>query len=140
MTHDAANPDTVNPDTAAQAPIADDAPAADAAPQQPEWLTVPDLVEILDEPVGRIHRLIEEHRLPATRRNGPVQVPSAVLRDGEPMSEIRGTLLVLLDLGFTEDEALDWLINDDDALGTTPVDALRQGRKAEVRRVAQMQG
>lgn len=104
------------------------------------WLTVPELVELLDEPVGRIHRLIEEHRLPATRRNGPVQVPSAVLRDGEPMSEVRGTLFVLLDLGFTEDEAIDWLLGEDDALGTTPIDALRQGRKAEVRRVAQTQG
>ena len=103
------------------------------------WLTVPDLVEILGEPVGRIHRLIEEHRLPATRRNGPVQVPAAVLRDGEPMSEVRGTLLVLLDLGFTEDEAIDWLLGEDDALGTTPIDALRQGRKAEVRRVAQVE-
>ncbi|SDS52331.1 hypothetical protein SAMN04489719_2514 [Agrococcus carbonis] len=104
------------------------------------WLTVPDLVEMLDEPVGRIHRLIQEHRLPATRRNGPLQVPAACIRDGEPMSEVRGTLLVLLDLGFTEDEAIDWLLGDDDALGTTPIDALRQGRKAEVRRVAQTQG
>lgn len=104
------------------------------------WLTVPDLVGILDEPVGRIHRLIEEHRLPATRRNGPVQVPAAVLRDGEPMSEVRGTLLVLLDLGFSEDEAIDWLLAEDDALGTAPVEALRQGRKAEVRRAAQLQG
>jgi hypothetical protein len=120
VTHDAATPETET--------------------QAPEWLTVPDLVEILDEPVGRIHRLIEEHRLPATRRNGPVQVPAAVLRDGEPMSETRGTLLVLLDLGLTEDEAIDWLLGVDDALGTTPLEAMRQGRKAEVRRAAQLQG
>lgn len=125
--------------------MTEDAVTADAEVQQaetaePEWLTVPDLVEILGEPVGRIHRLIEEHRLPATRRNGPVQVPAAVLRDGEPMSEVRGTLLVLLDLGFTEEEAIDWLIADDDALGTTPLAAMRQGRKAEVRRAAQLQG
>ena len=117
-----------------------DTVTADAATPDTEWLTVPDLVELLDEPVGRIHRLIQEHRLPATRRNGPLQVPAAVLRDGEPMSEIRGTLLVLLDLGLTEDESIDWLIGVDDALGTTPLDALRQGRKAEVRRVAQTQG
>ncbi|WP_347753940.1 Rv2175c family DNA-binding protein [Agrococcus sp. ProA11] len=120
MTHDPLTQDTANP--------------------EPEWLTVPDLVEILGQPVGRIHRLIEEHRLPATRRNGPVQVPAAVLRDGEPMSEVRGTLLVLLDLGFTEEEAIDWLIGEDDALGTTPLAAMRQGRKAEVRRAAQLQG
>ncbi len=101
---------------------------------------MPDLVEILGESVGRIHRLIEEHRLPATRRNGPVQVPAAVLRDGEPMSEVRGTLLVLLDLGCTQEEAIDWLISEDDALRTTPLAAMRQGRKAEVRRAAQLQG
>lgn len=107
---------------------------------EPEWLTVPDLVEILGQSVGRIHRLIEEHRLPATRRNGPVQVPAAVLRDGEPMSEVRGTLLVLLDLGFTQEEAIDWLLGEDDALRTTPLAAMHQGRKAEVRRAAQLQG
>ncbi|GEK80779.1 Rv2175c family DNA-binding protein [Agrococcus baldri] len=123
-----------------QDPVTPAPTTQDASAHEPEWLTVPDLVALLGEPVGRIHRLIEEHRLPATRRNGPVQVPAAVLRDGEPMSEVRGTLLVLLDLGFTEDEAIDWLIGDDDALGTTPTEALRQGRKAEVRRAAQLQG
>lgn len=111
-----------------------------AAELEPTWLTVPDLVEVLGEPVGRIHRLIEEHRLPATRRNGPVQVPAAVIRDGQPMSEVRGTLLVLLDLGFSDDDAIDWLLGEDDALGTAPIEALRQGRKAEVRRVAQTLG
>ncbi|WP_405217408.1 Rv2175c family DNA-binding protein [Agrococcus sp. Ld7] len=117
-----------------------ESPAAQSPAAEPEWLTVPDLVEILGESVGRIHRLIEEHRLPATRRNGPVQVPAAVLRDGEPMSEVRGTLLVLLDLGCTQEEAIDWLISEDDALRTTPLAAMRQGRKAEVRRAAQLQG
>lgn len=119
---------------------ANDSAETPAPAAEPEWLTVPDLVEILGQSVGRIHRLIEEHRLPATRRNGPVQVPAAVLRDGEPMSEVRGTLLVLLDLGFTEEEAIDWLISEDDALRATPLAAMRQGRKAEVRRAAQLQG
>lgn len=129
MTNDPVTQATANDSAETQAPAA-----------EPEWLTVPDLVEILGQSVGRIHRLIEEHRLPATRRNGPVQVPAAVLRDGEPMSEVRGTLLVLLDLGFTEEEAIDWLISEDDALRTTPLAAMRQGRKAEVRRAAQLQG
>jgi hypothetical protein len=30
-----------------------------------------------------------------------------------------------------------WLTNDDDTLGAAPIEALRAGRKAEVRRVAQ---
>jgi hypothetical protein len=30
-----------------------------------------------------------------------------------------------------------WLLNEEEALGAAPIDALRAGRKAEVRRVAQ---
>lgn len=108
--------------------------------QETAWLSVPDLVTLLGQPVGRIHRLIEEHRLPATRRNGPLQVPAACVRDGEPLTELRGTLLVLLDQGFTEDEAIDWLLAEDDSLGTTPIAAMRAGSKASVRRAAQLLG
>jgi hypothetical protein len=108
--------------------------------QDTAWLAVPDLVTLLGQPVGRIHRLIEEHRLPATRRNGPLQVPALCVRDGEPLSELRGTLLVLLDQGLTEDEAIDWLLAEDDSLGTSPIAAMRAGGKSSVRRAAQLLG
>jgi hypothetical protein len=42
-----------------------------------------------------------------------------------------------MDGGFTSEEALDWLIEDNEELGASPVAALRQGRKKEVRRIAQ---
>ena len=35
------------------------------------------------------------------------------------------------------DEAMDWLLEEEDSLGTSPILALRDGRKREVRRVAQ---
>ena len=35
---------------------------------------------------------------------------------------------------------MNWLLNEEDSLGTTPVAALQAGRKAEVRRVAQALG
>lgn len=104
------------------------------------WLTVPDLVTLLGQPVGRIHRLIEEHRLPATRRNGMLQVPALCVRDGEPLTELRGTLLVLLDQGVTEDEAIDWLLAEDDFLGMSPIAAMRAGGKSSVRKAAQLLG
>ena len=44
---------------------------------------------------------------------------------------------MLHDAGFTDDEAIDWLLDYDDSIGLPPIEALRQGRKAEVRRVAQ---
>ena len=94
-----------------------------AVTQDTTWLSVPDLVTLLGQPVGRVHRLIEEHRLPATRRNGRLEVPAAAIRDGEPLPELRGTLLVLRDQGMTDDEAIDWLLAEDDSLGTAPIES-----------------
>ncbi len=101
------------------------------------WLTVPDLVEILGVSPGRIHRLLEDRHLLGVRRDKVLVVPEEFLRDGEPLHELRGTLMLLADNGFTDDEAMEWMLAVDDALGVAPVEALRAGRKAEVRRVAQ---
>lgn len=104
------------------------------------WLTVPDLVERLGIGVGRIHRLLEDRHLLAVRRDGILSVPEEFLDGAEPLSELRGTLFVLADAGFSDDEAMAWLLETDDVLGAAPIDALRSGRKAEVRRVAQALG
>lgn len=105
--------------------------------QATEWLTIPDLVEQLGLGVSRVRRLIEDRHLAAKRIDGVIKVPSVFLRDGEPLGELRGTLIVLGDNGFDDEEAVDWLLADDESLGTSPIEALRAGRKAEVRRVAQ---
>jgi hypothetical protein len=102
-----------------------------------EWLTVPDLVETLGVSVSRVHRLVEEHVLLATKVGGVTKVPAVFVVDGEPMHELRGTATVLADNGFTDDEAIDWMLSVEESLGTSPIAALRAGRKAEVRRVAQ---
>lgn len=102
-----------------------------------EWLTVPDLVGSLGLGVSRVRRLIEDRALLAVRRDGVLQVPAVFIRDGEPLHELRGTLVVLADNGFDDDEAMSWLLERDDALDAAPIDALLAGRKAEVRRVAQ---
>lgn len=100
-------------------------------------MTIPDLVEILGVTVSRVRRLIEDRSLLATRVDGVLQVPEIFLRDNEPLPELRGTLIVLGDNGFTDDEAMHWLLSEEESLGVAPIDALRAGRKAEVRRVAQ---
>ena len=103
-----------------------------------EWLTVPDLVEMLGVTPGKVHRLIEDRILLGVREDGVYRIPADFLRDGEPLHELRGTVMVLLDAGFSDEEALSWLIEPSEDLGgTAPIDALRSGRKAEVRRVAQ---
>jgi len=102
-----------------------------------QWLTIPDLVNVLGQSQSRVRQLIDDKQLVAVRRGGVLQVPAAFIRDGAPLAELRGTLIVLGDDGFTDEQAMDWLLNVDDSLGASPIDALRAGRKAEVRRVAQ---
>jgi hypothetical protein len=105
-----------------------------------QWLTIPDLVAVLGLPQSRVRRLIEERALVGIRREGVFVVPAQFVRDGEPLTELRGTVIVLSDSGFTDDEIVEWLLEDNDLLDTAPITALLAGRKAEVRRVAQALG
>ena len=104
------------------------------------WLTIPDLVETLGLGVSKVRRLIEDRALLASRIDGVWQVPELFLRNGEPLPELRGTLIVLSDSGFSDEEAMNWLLGPEESLGTSPIEALRAGRKAEVRRIAQALG
>jgi uncharacterized protein len=105
-----------------------------------KWLTIPDLTELLGIKVSQVRRLIEDRSLLASRIDGVWKVPDLFIVDGEPMHELKGTLLVLADCGFNDEEAMNWLLNDEDSLGVSPIAALQGGRKAEVRRVAQALG
>ncbi|HWT32651.1 MAG TPA: Rv2175c family DNA-binding protein [Microbacterium sp.] len=118
--------------------MTDDTRADDAADRTAPiaWLTMPELVEVLSEPLGRVHRLIDEHHLIGSRRDGVFKVPADFIVDGHPLSSLRGTVIVLQDAGFSDDEVIDWLFAVDDSIGRPPLDALREGRKSEVRRVA----
>ena len=110
------------------------------APAERTWLTIPDLVDVLGVPQGRVRRLIEERALLALRVDGVLKVPADFIRDQEPLGELRGTVIVLHDAGFSDEEAVNWMLADNEILGVAPIDALRAGRKAEVRRVAQALG
>lgn len=111
---------------------------ADATPRvETEWLTLPELVEVLNEPLGRVRRFLDERALIGSRRDGVFAVPAVFIVDGHPLTSLRGTVVVLQDAGFTDDEAIDWLLASDDSIGIPPIEALRAGRKSEVRRVAQ---
>ncbi|MCP2637139.1 Rv2175c family DNA-binding protein [Microbacterium sp. HD4P20] len=109
----------------------------DASRIETEWLTLPELVEVLGEPLGRVRRLLDDFHLVGSRRDGALKVPSLFVRDGHPIASLRGTVIVLHDAGFSDDEAIDWLLTAEESIGIAPIEALRAGRKSEVRRVAQ---
>lgn len=102
-----------------------------------DWLTVPDVSAAIGEPLGRVRRLFDDFHLIGSRRHGPIAVPAAFIQDGRPVASLRGTVFVLHDAGFSDDEAIDWLLAPEDSIGMAPIEALRAGRKSEVRRVAQ---
>lgn len=102
-----------------------------------EWLTVPEVAERLDVPLGKVRRFIEEHVLFSVRFDGVQKIPAHLIATGEPLPSIRGTILVLLDAGFTPETAAEWLYRVEESIGRAPIELLLEGRKSEVRRVAQ---
>jgi hypothetical protein len=103
-----------------------------------DWLTVEEVARRLSVSPGRVRRLIDEGYLVGSRRRGPFAVPSVFLVEDQVLGSLRGTLFVLRDGGFSDDEAIDWLLTSDETLATAPVEALRRGRKSEVRRLAKI--
>ena len=101
------------------------------------WITVPDVCERLGISPGKVHRLVEERYLLGRKSEGVFRIPEVMLQGNEPVKEVRGTLVVLLDGGFDEDSPLEWLLGHHELLGVSPIEALRAGRKTEVRRIAQ---
>ena len=106
------------------------------------WLTLPEVAERLDVPLSRARQLVAEKQLLAVRRgeNKALMVPADFVQDGKVLKGLPGTLTLLADARFTEDEALRWLYTDDDSLPGTPVEALAANRGTEVRRRAQALG
>jgi hypothetical protein len=102
-----------------------------------QWLTIPEAGELLGITPGKVRRLIEEHQLIAIKADGVYRIPAELIINGEPLPPLRGTVVLLMDSGFTLGGAIKWLYTVEDSLSTTPMAALIAGRKTEVRRVAQ---
>ncbi len=115
----------------------------DAGPDGPRvWLPLPDVADLIHIEVGKVRRMLQERVLIGLRRGERkiLSVPAELIKDGAPLPDLQGTLVVLNDAGYSDEEALRWLFTDDDYPGP-PVDALRSGQgKTEVRRRAQALG
>lgn len=117
------------------------------------WLTVPDLADRIGADVRTVRRLLQERSLVGMRdQTGVFRIPERFLvrseQGWEVMAALQGTLTLLADMGFADDEAIRWLFTPDESLPgaartagpPAPVDSLAAGHKAEIRRRAQALG
>lgn len=104
-----------------------------------DWVTIPDIAQALDLKVTRVHNLISDGTLIALRdpETNVRKVPALFLSGSRVLESLKGTLVVLKDSGFSDEEAIVWLYTEDESLPGRPIDALIDGRKTEIRRRAQ---
>ncbi|MEU1307010.1 Rv2175c family DNA-binding protein [Streptomyces shenzhenensis] len=105
----------------------------------PAWLTLPDIAEQFGVEVTRVRQLVKEGQLIAVRRgeNRALHVPAAFIDGDKVVKGLSGTLTLLRDDGFTDEEMLEWLFTPDPTLPGTPAQALGENRGTEVKRRAQ---
>ena len=106
------------------------------------WLTLPELADRLGIQVSRARQLIAEKQVLAVRRGSDnvLMVPEPFVQDGRVLKGLHGTLTLLADARYDDEEALRWLFTDDESLPGSPVEALATNRGTEVKRRAQALG
>ncbi len=107
-----------------------------------EWLPLPDVAEMLDVSITKVHALVKDGSLLSARvgERNIRAVPAEFISGDHVLESLRGTITVLHDAGFEDEEAIVWLFTDDESLPGRPIDALREGRKTEIRRRASALG
>ena len=105
-----------------------------------DWLALPDLAEAIDVPLGKVRQFLREGRLVAVERGHPPvkQVPAELVADGQLIKGLAGALTVLRDAGYSDVEALRWLLTPDPSIPGRPVDEMAAGRHTAVKRRAQV--
>lgn len=110
---------------------------APAAADALSALSIPEVAQRLKVPVSRVHQYVRDGHLLAVRRDGALVIPEDLLLDDAAVKGLAGTITVLRDGGYADEEILRWLFADDPSLPGTPVEALRSNRGREVKRRAQ---
>lgn len=104
------------------------------------WLTLAQAADALGVSVNKVRQLVRDHELAMVRRPGSrePEVPAGFIQDGDVVKGLHGTLILLVDHGFDDDESIEWLLTPEESLPGAPIDALRENRGREVRRRAQV--
>jgi hypothetical protein len=110
---------------------------APAAADALSALSIPEAAQRLGVPVSRVHQYVRDGHLLAVRRDGALVIPEDFLQGDASVKGLVGTVTVLRDGGYADEEIVRWLFSDDSSLPGTPIAALRSNRGREVKRRAQ---
>ena len=105
-----------------------------------EWRTLPDVADSTGSDVQRVRQALRDGQLLALRIDGVLKVPALLVGPEGPVKGLTGTLTLLRDAGYSDEEACRWLFSAEDTLPGTPAQALADNRGTEVKRRAQALG
>ena len=74
-----------------------------------EWLPLPDVAQLLDVSITKVHALLDERALAALRvgERRIRCVPADFIQDGHAVESLKGTIVVLADAGYSVTLAAD---------------------------------
>jgi transcriptional regulator with XRE-family HTH domain len=103
------------------------------------WLSLRDVADRLGVSPNKVRQMVRDRQLSALRHSEArePQVPAEMLDGAAVVKGLAGTLTLLADAGYDEEESVRWLFTADESLPGRPIDALRENRGTEVRRRAQ---
>ena len=110
---------------------------------EPSWTPLPVISGRLGIVVTKVHQLVRDRSLLAVRRDGILMIPGEFVDPESTTGVLKGlpgTITLLTDAGYTDEEIIDWLYTVDDTLPGSPIQALLENRGREVHRRAQTAG
>lgn len=106
------------------------------------WVALPDFAAKLGVRDRDVRSWLRDRKIVSIHPGRGPQIPVEFLTEGpdgtEVLHSLPGTLTLLADCGLSEAESMQWLLSEEEELGTTPLAALRGGRTHAVRQVARM--
>ena len=102
-----------------------------------ELLTQRQAADKLGVNIRRIKQLWAENELLKVVEDAKPMVPALciTLEDGQfvPLPTLHGTMVMLLDAGFSHDEATEWMLTKQESLDAIPLELLAANRVRDVR-------
>lgn len=100
-------------------------------------LPIADAAQRLGVPVSRVQQFVRDGHLLSVHQDGGQHIPEDFLDETVVVKGLVGTITVLRDGGYADEEILRWLFAEDPSLPGSPIGALRSNRGREVKRRAQ---